>query len=113
MSNFVHQGAHEGFWLYDFVTLRGAHPEYDRGRRSAARIVWIEEAVQFAAGVARADAANFDAHGWSAERAAYFGGERAGAGGCRGEVAGLERAHQGIHRVARGGARHDVEAFDF
>src|SRR5258708_7844905 len=100
MSNFVHQGAHEGFWLYDFVTLGRAHPEYDRRWCSAARVIWIEEAVQFAAGVAGADAADVHAYGWGAEQPAYFGGERASAscGDC--EVAGLERAHQGIHRVA-------------
>src|SRR5882757_1557293 len=113
MPNFMHQGAHECFGLDDFVTLRRAHPEHDRWWCSAARIVGIEEAVQFAAGVARADAADVYAYGRSAEQPAYFGGERASAscGDC--EVAGFERAHQRIHRVARRGARYNVEALDF
>src|ERR1700687_319745 len=112
MPNFMHQGAHERLWFDDLVTLRRAHPEHDRRRSSAARIIGIEEAVQFSASVARADAADVHAYGRSAEQAAYLGGERASAG-CGGrEVAGLERAHQGIHRVARRGARYNVKAFD-
>src|SRR5258708_38223969 len=113
MSNFVHEGAHEGFGFDHLVTVGGAHPEDDRRRGSAARIVWIEEAVQFAASVAGADSADVHAYGRSAERAANLGGERASAGGGRREIAGLERAHHGIHCVARRGARYDVEALDF
>src|SRR5882757_10504787 len=109
MPNFMHQGAHECFGLDDFVTLGGAHPEHDRWWCSAARIVGVEEAVQFAAGVAGADAADVHAYGWGAEQPAYFGGERASASCSGREVAGLERAHQRIHRVARRSARYNVE----
>src|SRR5260370_40794754 len=112
MPNLVHQGAHKGLWLDDFVTLRRAHPEHYRRRRPPARIVGIEEPVQLAARVAWPDAANLDAHRRGAEQAAYLSGQRASAGGGGGEVAGFERAHQRVHRIAGGDTRYDVEALD-
>src|SRR5437016_13364571 len=101
MPNFMHQGAHERFGFNDLMTLGGAHPEHDRRWRSPARVIGIEEPVQFAPSVAGPDAANFHAYWRSAEQTANLGGERASTCGGGREVASLERWHQRIHRLAR------------
>src|SRR5713101_516120 len=101
MPDFMHQCPHKRLWLDYLVSLRGTHPEHDRRRRPPARIIWIEQPVQFAARIAWPDAANLYVYRRGAEPAAYLGGERASASGGRRKVAGLERPHQRVHRAPR------------